>query len=79
MTSCVLADESGALYLSSSSVDECSTFILIDADEYHDLIAHTTITGADVSAYYSFGFALVFFGWIISFPIKAALKAIRLI
>lgn len=79
MTSCVTADSEGFLYLSSESLESCSQLVVLSAEEYHYLTAHTSITGAEVVEFYSFGFALVFFGWIVSFPIKAALKAINLV
>ncbi|MEH0667089.1 hypothetical protein H4F18_16895 [Vibrio scophthalmi] len=79
MTSCVASDPQGFLYVSSEPLESCSQLVVLSADEYHYLTAHTTITGAEVVEFYSFGFALVFFGYIISFPIKAALKAINLV
>lgn len=79
MTSCVATDPQGFLYLSSEPIETCSQLVVLSADEYNYLTAHTSITGAEVVEFYSFGFALVFFGYIVSFPIKAALKAIKLI
>lgn len=79
MTSCVNTDQDGFLYLSSEPIETCSQLVVLSADEYNHLTEHTTVTGAEVVEFYSFGFALVFFGWIISFPIKAALKAVNLI
>ncbi|USD44060.1 hypothetical protein J4N42_18210 [Vibrio sp. SCSIO 43135] len=79
MTSCVATDQDGFLYLSMESIETCSQLVVLSADEYNYLTSHTSITGAEVVEFYSFGFALVFFGWIISFPIKAVLKAVKLI
>lgn len=79
MTRCVMTDADGFLFLSGEPLESCSQLVVIDASEYQYLTAHTSITGAEVVEFYSFGFALVFFGWIVSFPIKAALKAINLV
>ncbi len=79
MANCVSSDQNGFLYLSSEPVESCSQLVVLTADDYNYLTAHTTISGAEVVQFYSFGFALVFFGWLISFPIKAALKAINLV
>ena len=79
MANCVSTDENGFLYLSAQPIESCSQLVVLTAEDYNYLNAHTSITGADIVEYYSFGFALVFFGWMISFPIKAALKAINLV
>jgi hypothetical protein len=79
MTSCVAADPDGFLFLTSEPLDTCSQLVVLSADEYNYLTEHTTITGAEVVEYYSFGFALVFFGAILAVPIRAALKAVNLI
>ncbi|MGR5267713.1 hypothetical protein ACPV52_09900 [Vibrio astriarenae] len=77
MTYCVEIDTDGFLYATSTPVEQCTALVVIDSDEYALLTDYTTITGADVVEAYSFGFALVFFGWAISFPIKAAIRAIN--
>ncbi|KJY82421.1 hypothetical protein TW81_13490 [Vibrio galatheae] len=79
MTDCVAADPEGFLYLTSDPIESCTQFVVLSADEYNFFTSYTSITGTEVVEFYSFGFALVFFGYIISFPIKAALKAINLI
>lgn len=79
MANCVSTDQNGFLYLSSEPVDTCSQLVVLTAEDYNYLTDYTTITGAEVVEFYSLGFALVFFGWLISFPIKAALKSINLV
>ncbi len=79
MTICVEQDIDGYLVASFLPVEECTQLVALSSAEYQYLTSHMEITGAEVVEFYSFGFALVFFGWIVSFPIRAALKAINLI
>ncbi|RJX72804.1 hypothetical protein DZ860_06505 [Vibrio sinensis] len=78
MTSCVETNRDGFLLVSSAPLEQCTQLVVLSADEYNYLTSHITITGAEVVEYYSFGFALVMFGFLISIPIRAAIKAVNL-
>jgi len=74
-----MANSEGFLSEVATPLESCNGYVILTSEDYTYLTDYTSLTGAEVVEYWSFGFALVFFGYILAAPIKAALKAVRLL
>jgi len=70
---CVSVDQFGAIV--SAGQSDCQ-FVLLEAGEY---LASASLDASAIAASFMWGFGTVITLWALSFAVKAALKAIKLV
>lgn len=77
---CVNFDSSSVLVPSSSSVEDCTGYILVDANYINSPpIEFSSFADVNAGEMYSLGLFLVFLPWTLAFAISAVKSAIRAI
>lgn len=75
---CVSVNSQGFLQKSNQDIELCNSYILVSKSDYDYWFDFVSVSPADVTTAFSFGFAAVLgIGFLASYPIKIALNLIR--
>lgn len=75
---CVLISEQGFLYTSPEPVSECTGYVVISHSNYASLLADNSITAADLTTSFGYGFAAVIvWGYFAAYPVGIAKRLIQ--
>ena len=74
---CVSVDQSGYLFNTGESLENCSEFVLVSSLDYQKL-HEPVVNPSEISEAFLWGFgAVVAFGYLVAFPIGIAKKLIN--
>lgn len=75
---CVSVNPQGFLKTTGQDLESCTSYVLVSKSDYDYWFDFVSVSPADVTTAFSFGFAAVLgIGFLASYPIKIALNLIR--
>lgn len=78
MAACIVPNSQGFLALTQTTVENCSGYIVVSADEYLNLMTYTQLTNSEMTDAFTLGFALVFGGgFLLTYVVQVATQLIK--
>lgn len=77
MPACVIVDANNVLKATTDSVQDCSSYIIVDATEYTVMLQAYDITAVDIGASFLWGFSTYAVFWFIGLKSKVGREAVR--
>jgi hypothetical protein len=74
---CIYLNADGTLSATSETLEQCSGYVLVPANEALNYVNSIQITAFEISEAFTWGFGLVIFFGFLSFKIKAARMVIN--
>jgi hypothetical protein len=77
MPLCVIVDESNYLKASTTSEQECSSYLVVDSTEYNLMQTGYSIDPIDIAEAFTWGFGTYVFFWFLGYCISTARLVIK--
>lgn len=79
MPLCTQVNADGFLQATATSAQECTSYVLVDANEYALMLMSYDISASSIAAAFTWGFGTYISFWFFPYCVKSARKVINLL